>query len=208
MTGWSMRGHYLKNCNCLASCPCDTIGVPAPNAFCEGVAAMEIVEGHYDGLPLDGLRWAVAAHWPGAIHEGNGTVELFIDERADSQQRQALLQVLSGQAGGTLFEIMASVVQEVVGPHFVPIHFEFDKARRRARLSIPGFAETVSAPLTVPATGEEQRVIVCLPDGFEYKEMEVAQATVLRSSGAVRFDWQGTHSSLAEVTHTEKGLQA
>ncbi|GBD13631.1 hypothetical protein HRbin24_01664 [bacterium HR24] len=208
MAQWLMRGQYLKNCNCLPSCPCDTIGVPAPNAFCEGVVAMEIVEGHYDGLPLDGLRWAVVAHWPGAIHAGNGTVELFIDERADPQQRQALLQVLSGQAGGTLFEIMASVVQEVVGPHFVPIHFEFDKAGRRARLSIPGQVETVSQPLTVPATGEEQRVIVCLPDGFEYKEMEVAQATVLRSSGAVRFDWQGTHSSLAEVTHTHQGLQA
>jgi hypothetical protein len=38
--------------------------------------------------------------------------------------------------------------------------------------------------------------------------MEVAQTAVLRSHGAIRFDWQGTHSSLAEVTHTHQGLQA
>jgi hypothetical protein len=182
--------------------------VPAPNSFCEGISAMHIVEGHYDGLRLDGLRWAVVAHWPGALHEGNGVAEIFVDERASEEQRQALLQILSGQAGGTLFEILASVVSEVKGVHFVPIHFEFDKAGRRARLSIPGRVETVSQPITVPATGQEQRVVVCMPDGFEYKEMEVAQSAVLRSHGAIRFDWQGTHSSLAEVTHTHQGLRA
>ena len=169
---------------------------------------MHIVEGHYDNLRLDGLRWAAVAHWPGALHEGNGSLELFVDEGASEEQRQALLQILSGQAGGTLFEILASVVSEVKGVHFLPIQFEFDKAKRRARLTVPGFVETVSQPLTVPATGEEQRVIVCMPNGFEYKEMEVAQTAVLRSHGAIRFDWQGTHSSLAEVTHTHQGLQA
>jgi len=208
MAQWLMRGQYLKNCNCLPSCPCDTIGVPAPNSFCEGILAMRIVEGHYDDLRLDDLRWVTVVHWPGAIHEGNGSLELFVDEGASEEQRQALLQILSGQAGGTLFEILASVVSEVKGVHFLPIHFEFDKAARRAHLTVPGFVETVSQPLTVPATGEEQRVIVCMPNGFEYKEMEVAQTAVLRSHGAIRFDWQGTHSSLAEVTHTHQGLQA
>ncbi len=206
MPTWTMKGQYLKNCSCLATCPCDTIGVPAPNSFCEGVLAMQIEEGDFDGVPLDGLRWVAAAHWPGPLHQGNGTLELFIDERSRPEQRQALLQILSGQAGGTLFEILAAIVSEVKGVHFVPIQFEFDRAKRRARLTVPGFVETVSRPLVVPGTGQEQRVIVCMPDGFEYREMEVAQAEVLRSSGAIEFDWQGTHSSLAEVTHTEKGL--
>ncbi len=35
---WSMRGRYLKNCNCIASCPCDTVGIPYPGKGCEGMA--------------------------------------------------------------------------------------------------------------------------------------------------------------------------
>jgi len=30
MPAWRMKGEYVKNCNCLQSCPCDTTGNPAP----------------------------------------------------------------------------------------------------------------------------------------------------------------------------------
>lgn len=208
MPSWKMKGQYIKNCSCLATCPCDTIGVPAPNEFCEGMAGMHIVEGHFGDVRLDGLNWAVTYHWPGALHEGNGTLEAFVDEGANEGQRNALLQILTGQAGGTFFEILAQIVTKIEGPHFVNIQFQFDKERRRARVSVPGFFETTSGPLTIPPTGEEQRVIVQMPGGFEYKEMEVAQTGSLKATGAVKFDWQRTHSSLAEVEHTEKGLVA
>jgi hypothetical protein len=203
-----MKGQYLKNCNCLATCPCDTIGFPAPHDFCEGLVAMQIQEGSFDGIDLSGLKWAGAVHFPGAMHEGNGDWEIYIDERASSQQREALTQILTGKAGGPLFEILAAVAPKHVGTHFVPINWEFDKEKRRARLSIPGSVETVSEPLIVPASGEEQRVIVRLPGGFEYKEMEVAQAVTMKSTGAIKFDWQKTHSSLATVEHTQEKLVA
>ena len=38
--------------------------------------------------------------------------------------------------------------------------------------------------------------------------MEVAQAAVLKGNGPIKFDWQNTHSSLAEVEHTDQGLIA
>src|SRR5712692_7737999 len=206
MADWKMKGQYLKNCSCLASCPCDTIGFPAPYKFCEGVVGMNIQEGHFDNVDLSGLKWAANYHWPGALHEGNGTAEVFVDESASEAQRNALLTILTGQAGGTLFEIFSQIVTTVHGPYFVKIDWEFDKAKRRARLAIPGFMETTSEPLTVPPTGDEQRVIVRMPGGFEYKEMEVAQTGILNGTGAIKYDWQKTHSSLAEVEHTPTGL--
>jgi len=205
---WKMKGHYLKNCNCIASCPCDTIGYPHPDRGCEGVVGMHIVKGHFGKVKLDGLNWAAAVHWPGALHEGNGSIQPFVDQKADHQQRDALLQILSGKAGGTLFEILATIVTTVHDPQFVPILFKFDKKKRRGQLSIPGFVETVTEPLKVPATGNEQRVTVRMPDGFEYKEMEVASAVMLKSTGAIQFDHKNTHSSLADVEHTPKGLVA
>lgn len=203
---WRMKGHYLKNCNCIATCPCDTVGVPHPHRGCEGMAGMRIVQGEFGAVKLDGLSWVVTYHWPGALHEGNGQVQAFVDQRASEEQRSAIIEILSGRAGNPWFEILASLVTTIHPPQFVPIAFEFDKGKRRARVLVPGALETVSAPLTVPATGQEQRVIVRMPDGIEYKEMEVAQAVVLRGEAAIRFDHSRTHSSLAEIEQTHAGL--
>lgn len=205
---WRMKGEYIKNCSCLATCPCDTIGFPAPYSFCEFMAGMNIQQGNFDGVSLNGLKWALTGRFPGPMHEGNGTAEAFIDERANEQQRNALIQILTGQAGNAWFEVVSQLLTTVHGPHFVPIQWEFDKAKRRAKLSVSGFIETTSQPLIVPPTGEEQRVILQMPGGMEYKEMEVAYAGTLKSTGAVKYSYTNTHSSLADVEHTDQGLVA
>lgn len=206
--GWEMAGDYFKNCNCIASCPCDTEGVPYPHKGCEGAAGMHITEGHYGDVRLDGLHWAGIVAWPGALHEGNGRMQPLIDERADDQQRAALLTILSGQAGGTFFGILAEVCPTVYDPVFAPFEFQFDLEKRRARVVVPGYLEVESEPLTVPATGEEQRVVVEMPDGFEYKQMEVARNVRLKGSGPVAFEHARSHASLARVRHNNAGLVA
>jgi hypothetical protein len=206
--GWRMKGEYLKNCSCVPGCPCDTHGYPGPNEFCEGVVAMNIDEGDFDGTDLGGLKWAVLVHWPKALHDGNGTAVVYVDEAADEAQREALGKILSGDAGGPLFEILASIITTVHGPYFSPIEWEFDQEARTARLAVDGQFETESAALTVPATEDEQRVAVRMPGGFEYKEAEVALATLLSSNAQIKFDWKGTHSSLAKVEHTDEALVA
>lgn len=207
-TEWRMKGHYVKNCNCIASCPCDTAGVPYPGPGCEGMAGMHIVEGRFGSVKLDGLNWVAIYRWPGALHEGNGTLQPLVDEKATEEQRTALLTILSGQSGGTFFEILASIVTMLLEPQFVPITFEFDRKKRQARVVVPGFLETVSEPLRVPANDKDQRVTVRMPEGFEYREMEVASTKVLKGTGKIKFSFSGTHSSLADVDHTQDGLVA
>lgn len=204
---WRMKGYYIKNCNCIASCPCDTMGVPYPHKGCEGMAGMHIIEGHYGNVKLDGLMWVIVVTWPGAVHEGNGRAQPFISKSATEEQRGALLQILSGQAGNKWFEVVSTTLTEVLEPQFTQITFEFDKNKRKAKVSIPGFLETTTGPLTIPATGDEQRVIVKMPNGMEYKEMEVASAQVLRASGPIKFNHRNTHSSLAIVEQTSEGLK-
>jgi len=198
----------MKNCNCIATCPCDTTGFPFPGKGCEGMAGMHIIEGNFGKVKLSGLNWAVVYSWPGALHEGNGSVQPYIDRKANEEQRTALLTILSGKAGNAWFEVLASIVTTVHEPQFIPITWEFNKKKRRARVSVPGFMETQVAPLKVPATNDEQQVIVRMPGGMEYKEFQVAQSVVLKGMGEVRFYYKNTHSSLADVDHTHKGLQA
>ncbi len=202
---WRMKGQWLKNCSCDAGCPCDFNRAPT-RQVCEGMVGMNILEGQYEDIPLSGLKWALTYKWPGPLHEGNGTIQSFIDVNADHQQRQALLQILSGQAGGGFFSILQMIVTKVEAPQFVSIDFEFDLKQRRARMSIEHVLETMTEPIKNPVTGEEHRIQVCMPEGFEYKLAEIGNAVVNRGIGTLKYDWPNGHSSLAEVDHTQDGV--
>ena len=136
--------------------------------------AVRIREGHYGSTTLDGVTFANAFWWPGAVHEGNGIARLAVDERATPEQRDAILKIASGKEGCAFFEIFAAVVANVLDPIFVPIELESDRDKRVARLKVPGLAEFRAEPIKNPVTGEEHRAIIKLPNGFEYKEAEMA----------------------------------
>lgn len=205
---WRLKGEWVKNCNCAFGCPCDFNARPT-QGHCDGLVAMNIQDGHFGDVRLDGLKFVVTVHFPGALHEGNGTIQPIIDERADQQQREALLAIMSGQhsAEGTLFNIMSLIVKEILEPQFAPIDFAFDMEARRARVSIPGILETEVEPIRNPVTGAEHRIQVMMPDGFEHRGAEVASARIA-STGGIKFEIPQGHSSLATVEQTPTGVAA
>lgn len=205
---WRLEGEWIKNCNCAFGCPCDFNARPT-NGFCKGLVGMRVTKGSYEDVSLDGLSFFVTVDFPGALHEGNGQAQPIIDERATPAQREALFNILSGQnsAEGTLFNIFSLIVTKMHDPIFAPIAFEFDKKARIARVSIPGVLETEVEPIKNPVTGQPHRIRVVMPEGFEHLEGEVASANI-RSSGAIKFQTQGTHSTLANVTQTPQGVVA
>ena len=46
-----------------------------------------------------------------------------------------------------------------------------------------------------------------MPEGFEHRAAEVASANI-RSTGTIKFETKGTHSSLANVVQTPEGVEA
>ncbi len=204
---WSMKGQWLKNCNCAYGCPCD-FNAPPTHGHCEGMVGMRIEEGHFEDVDLSGLHWAAVYHWPGALHEGNGTLQPIIDERANEEQRGALLTILSGleQDDGTFLHIVSMIVSKVLEPKFLPMEFEFDLEKRTARFVARGAFETVSEPIKNPVSGAEYRVQVSIPEPFEYGLAEIASATVNKGTGEIKYDWPNSHSSLAHVEHTPTGV--
>lgn len=208
-TDWRMKGIHIKNCNCAFGCPCD-FNVPPTYGPCEGMAGMHIREGHFGDVSLDDLCWAATYHWPGPLHEGNGTMQPIIDERADARQREALLTILSGQEQdeGTFFQILSVIVSRLLEPRFVPLEFECDVETRRARMVAPDIFETVSEPVRNPVTEAPHRARVQLPDGFEYRLAEIGRASTLRGTGDIRFDHRDCHSSLAHVEFVPSGVAA
>jgi hypothetical protein len=68
---WKIEGKKIDLCNCNYGCPCQFYAPPTYER-CEGISFLEIEKGHFGDVPLDGLRLAMIAAWPGSIHEGEG----------------------------------------------------------------------------------------------------------------------------------------
>ena len=203
---WSLEGPWFKNCNCDPGCPCDFNQAPT-HGQCEGIVAMRIDRGHFGDVSLDGLKFASAVWWPGRIDEGNGHVLPIVDEAASEEQRTALLTIMSGQAGGTLFEIFSAVCPHVREPVFAPIDFEFDIESRTGSLRVGDVIESDVETLRGIDPPDPYQVLVRIPGGFEYtgpgEEAETALAKRLRVSGdgELSFEHTESHSSMAFVKH-------
>ncbi len=173
MKKWFFDADYLQACNCDYGCPCEFSAPPSRGA-CEGVGVWRIDKGEYDGLALDGLGLGFAAKWPGAIHEGNGTVALFVDEKASSDQRDALLSIGSGEAGGLPFEILATTFSTLVEPRFLPFEFHLDGLKSSVHLGDQ--LRIALEPIKNPVTGEPEQVAVDHGTGFIFQKAECASA--------------------------------
>jgi hypothetical protein len=175
---WRIAGEEVVSCNCAWGCPCQFNALPT-HGRCEAVAAWEIHDGYFGDTRLDGIRFARVYSWPGAVHQGNGTRLNIIDENATAEQRGVLLALESGAQGGLYFEIYAAVCPNVLETIFAPITIEADRERRRGTVVIRNVLESHIEPIRNPATGDEHRARIVLPDGFEYREAENANTVSL-----------------------------
>lgn len=191
---WHIKGEEAGGCNCAWGCPCQFNALPT-HGRCEGLMTVRIAEGHYGKVQLDGVRLAAAFSFPGAIHEGNGTFQLIVDRHATAEQRDAIVAITSGAHGGTIFEIFAAVAPNRPDPLTASIDIEANREHRTAKLSLPGMVEYRAEPIKNPATGEEHRAQIRLPNGFEYREAEMGNTTWLKVAvGSIAFEHRNTYA--------------
>ncbi len=121
---WEINGRYAETCNCDYVCPCPTSGLTkTTHGYCIFAMGFEIERGRYNGTSLDGRRFVVVARTPGNMGEGNWTVGLIVDDKANQQQKDALTAIVSGQAGGPMANL-APMIARFVGVDTAPIRIE------------------------------------------------------------------------------------
>lgn len=209
MIEWFVKGKEFANCNCSYGCPCQFNALPT-HGDCMAAIGYQFDEGRFGDVELGGLRAAATYKWPGAVHQGNGTMQLIIDERADTRQRDALVTVMSGretEERATMWWVYAAMCPTKLEPLSAPIEFEVDVDARRARLVIPGLVETVGEPIRNPVTGIEHRARIDLPNGFEYRLGEVASGTT-KATGAIKLDFQKSFGLCANIHLSHAGVVA
>ncbi|MFZ1752270.1 MAG: DUF1326 domain-containing protein [Caldilineaceae bacterium] len=136
-TQWKLDGTYFEACNCDVACPCVFLSAPTPGE-CTVLIGWHIDRGKFGDVTLDGFNVALAVHSPGHMLEVKWKAALYLDERADQAQSEALTQIFAGQAGGHPARLGAHI-GEVLGVKGVPIDYQADGKRRS--IQIAGVAE-------------------------------------------------------------------
>jgi hypothetical protein len=206
-TSWEIKGRELANCNCAYGCPCQFNALPT-HGNCKAVIAYQIDKGHHGDVQLDGLRAALIAAWPGPIHEGKGTIQAIVDERADPRQREALRKIILGEDTkemATMWWVYSAMAPTKLETMYKPIEFEVDIAKRTGRMNIPGVAEMTAEPIRNPVTGAEHRARIDLPHGFEYTIAEMGSASS-SVKGTLAMELKNSYGQLAELHLSESGI--
>ncbi|MFV8817220.1 DUF1326 domain-containing protein [Haliea sp. E17] len=207
MTPWEIEAVELVTCNCAYGCPCQFNALPT-HGNCEAVAGMEIKRGFFADTTLDGLKTVAVMWWPGPIHEGGGKALIIVDERASDAQRDALLAILSGmetEPGATIWNVFAATLEEVFEPVFRSIDFAADVDARLGHVRVEGLVSTSGKPIRNPVTGEEHRVRIDLPNGFEYTLAEMGASTI-HTNGPIKMDFENRYAQFAHIHLNNQGV--
>jgi hypothetical protein len=148
--GWQVQGTYLESCNCEAICPCIVLGPPT-EGDCHALVAWQIDRGHDGAVKLDGLHMALLVDSPGKMHETKWKAAVYVDRRATPEQRESLLRIFGGHAGGHP-AALAAQIGELVGVKDAAITFR--KQGKGYTVQIPEAVETELEPLVGPDGGD------------------------------------------------------
>lgn len=194
---WHLKGDWFDVCKCAVPCPC-TFAQPPTDGDCEGILAWRINEGHYGDVKLDGLSLVALSYFEGNIWGGETKADmaLFIDERADESQREALQAIWGGQAGGWMGGF-AELIGNMRGIEYAPIDFQVDDDLASWRVDVPGKAFGEAEALTGPTAPEGARVQVHNAPGAEVGPGQVATWGVATSdrADAFGFKWERSGKS-------------
>ena len=195
---WHVEGDWFDVCKCNIPCPCTFAQSPS-YGDCEGVLAYHIVKGHYSEVSLAGLNLLALGSFEGNIWGGEtkATMGIFIDERADEKQREALQMIWGGRGGG-FPAVFADLIGEMRGIEFVPIEFEIAEDLAYWRAEIPGRVVARAEALTGPMTPPGKRVQTFNAPGSEMGPGTVATWGIATANEVKGFgfswEWSGRSS--------------
>jgi len=199
---WSMQGDALGTCSCDWGCPCN-FDAPPTKGWCEGGYAFHINEGSYQETKLDGLTIGFYAHSPAAMHLGNVTGYLLIDEKATPEQRAALGRIFGGEVGGP-FAALASLLVKVIGPDFVPVEWKFDGPHSRVRFG--DRAEAALSRIKNPVTGQESGFSLKMTNGLLTDQAELMATSLFRvNHPELSYDHSGQYGETFRFNYSGEG---
>ena len=173
---YHVEGKLLEVCDCNVLCPC-WVGEDPDNGTCNGLLVWQVEKGTVNGTNVSGLTIAMLGHIPGNILNGNWNVRIYVDDKADASQKDALLAVWSGQLGGPIADL-AKLVGKIDAIEQVPISVNVNGVA--GSLKIGASIEASLEPFkgaTGAATAMHDTIFTTIPGSPAY----VGKASVYRA---------------------------
>jgi hypothetical protein len=187
---WRIRGSYFESCSCDPICPCRRVdgvaGGRSTHGVCMGVLSWLIDEGAADGVDLGGQPVALALTYSDDEEGSPWTWILYLDSRAEDDQRDALEGIFTGRLGGdadTHFP-WAWKVSELVAVR--PVEIDVDHTRRRQLL---GIRDRVRVRIRNRYQGPE--TVTCVIPGHERTGEELIADELVVEDGPLAFSYRG-----------------
>lgn len=182
--GWAVKGTWSDTCSCKVSCTC-FMGSGPTEHFCEGSSLVEIDEGHYGGVELDGLK-AMFSHRIGQW------ARIYVTDTATAEQVDALAAVIPL----TIPFIEDKMIETV---EVVPISVE--RTETTVKFSAP--ETTVELEIVLGANGEPVSISNLPLKGLPFPEVldhrQYKSVLSKHQSEAHSFEWSGRNGLVAKV---------
>jgi hypothetical protein len=193
---WHIQGALSEACTCSPPCSCNFGEGPSPNDYCHLICVLGIKQGDYNGVKLDGLKFAAASG-------GSGKV-LYLDEKATVEQRPGLeriARVATRQAVGP-DDLSATARKQWKAILYVPITQEVGPRGNKVSVGTVGgfkagyiFGRDPNKPVVV-----ENNTMLAIDRAIkgktEYLKYKDAYGNTL--------DYTGTNSNQGDFDYTEK----
>jgi hypothetical protein len=108
-------------------------------------------------------------------------------------------------SGATFFQVFSATYEKVHDPVFAKIDLAVDVNGRKGEIKVPGFIEARGEPIRNPVTGDEHRVRINLPQGFEYTVAEIGRGWTT-TSGPIKIKLEDSHAPFADLHMTGSGV--
>ena len=139
---YHVEGRLLEVCTCNILCPC-WVGEDPDGGTCDSSFAWKIDSGLIEGVDVSGLTIGLSVHIPGNVLAGNWQAVVYIDDRATTEQEDAMLKVWTGELGGPIADLVA-LIGEVITVERATIAFDVDEGM--GTLSIGDLVHAELAP--------------------------------------------------------------
>jgi hypothetical protein len=187
---WAISGTYLESCNCEAICPCRRIGGRAggrsTHGICAGALSWAIERGHLGDVDLSGLGAVMVDRYSDDEPGSPWTFFLYVDERGDERQCEAVARILTGEEGGTPAKQFPWVFKPSDMLGWRPAPVEIDHTPRRGWFRVGDHA-TVRIGGVVP----DQEPVTCVIPGHHRDGVEVYADLLRVEEGPLSYELTG-----------------
>jgi hypothetical protein len=191
---WAIRGALTETCTCSVPCTCNFGEQPSPHSYCYPFYAYHIVKGSYGPVTLDGLHF-------GSADLKNGRT-MFIEERADERQREALRLIMARMIERVSAEEAEAKAKEIA-PRILYATVKQEYGDRSNRLEVEGLGQ-FSANY-VMGLDKSQPVVVRNNTTWRIHDAIKAKTTIYRiKAGKDSLDLKDTNSNQGEFEYTDK----